>query len=248
MITAALEELGLTPAEAKAYLVLLENGPLRTGRIIKLSKLQSSTIYHALDSLSHKGLVTHVLVGKIKTFRSQQPEVFRQFMRERLEDFEEILPELKRLEQRQGEQKSARVYEGMRGLKNAYQDVLDTMRPGEDYCFFQMAAPKLAQKEVQMFFRAYHMRRDAQGVRVRGLGTLDTRDSMLAIFKGLRHARVGLVHDFLPAGIVVYKDRMFTIDWQSSEPVVFWVQSREIADSYRKFFDQKWESAKKLKT
>ena len=55
-----LEELGLSNAEAKIYLTLLELGPSKTGKIIDKTKLQSSTIYHLLGTLIEKGLISYI--------------------------------------------------------------------------------------------------------------------------------------------------------------------------------------------
>ena len=56
MDTSALEDLGLSNAESRIYIALLESGPSKTGLIIDRTKLQSSTVYHILGSLIEKGL------------------------------------------------------------------------------------------------------------------------------------------------------------------------------------------------
>ena len=239
-----LEELGLTPAEARLYLTMLQAGPSKTGVLIRLSKLQSSTVYNALQGLIQKGLASFVMVGKTKQFGAQHPESFLTFIQERQKRFEDILPELKKLENRGAPSRGARVYEGMRGLRAAYDDVLATMKPGEEYYFFQVASERIGQEHVRRFFAHYHLTRSSLGINVKGMALIDARESMKDIYN-LPHTQVRFVSEFLPTGLVVYKDKLMTIDWSEKEPVAIIIQGKGVADSYRRFFDEKWKTAKK---
>lgn len=52
-----LEEFGLSAAEVEAYMALIRNGPLGASAIASVTRLRRSNVYHALDSLTEKGLV-----------------------------------------------------------------------------------------------------------------------------------------------------------------------------------------------
>ena len=93
-----LEDLGLTNAEAKIYLALLQEGQSKTGKIIDVTKMQSSTVYHVLGSLIEKGLVSYILIGKIKYYQAESPESFLFFLDEKKRKLEESLPRLKDIE------------------------------------------------------------------------------------------------------------------------------------------------------
>lgn len=54
---AYLEEFGLSAAEVEAYMALIRNGPLGASAIASVTRLRRSNVYHALDSLTEKGLV-----------------------------------------------------------------------------------------------------------------------------------------------------------------------------------------------
>ena len=244
MIEQALEDMGLTAAEAKVYLTLLQNGQSKTGDIIRLSNMQSSSVYHSLSSLVQKGLASYVFVGKIKEYSAQHPQSFLTFLKEKEKNFEEILPQLKRMEKKPQESRGAWMYEGVRGLKSAFDDVLATMKKGEDYCFFQLYTHQIRQPAINMFFRNYHLKRSSAGINVRGLALRDARDAMKAIYD-LPHTKVRFVDEFLPTGLVVYKDKVMTLDWEGKEPIAITIQSRAVAESYRRFFEQKWRVAKK---
>lgn len=245
MDSSVLEEMGLTSAEARIYLALLENGPSKTGEIIRLSKLQSSTVYHSLGALMQKGLASSILTGKTKQFIAQNPESFLTFLHEKEKKFADILPSLKKIESRKENARGARFYEGMRGLRSAYDDVLQTMKKGEEYYFFQIPSYQISDKRIFLFFRNYHLKRSGMGINVRGLALQDARRTMKDIYFDLPHTQTRFVKEFLPTGLVVYKDKVMTIDLAEKEPVAIIIQSKGIADSYRRFFDEKWKGARK---
>lgn len=239
-----LVELGLTETEARAYLTLLAAGRVKSGEIIRASGMQSSTVYGALSSLISKGLVSFVQAGKVKHYSAEPPESFELFLDERRKRLAEMMPHLKKMGAKSArEQKTARVFEGMRGLKTAYNDVYLTMKPGEDYVFYQVEAGELERKRVGVFFRNWHRRRAGKGINVRGLAAGSARRPMKQIFEGIRHSKLRFVDGMLPTGMVVYKDKLLLLDL-GDPPAAFLVQSKGIAHSFRSFFDEKWKTAR----
>ncbi|HQT44672.1 MAG TPA: helix-turn-helix domain-containing protein, partial [Candidatus Micrarchaeota archaeon] len=210
----SLEEFGLTAAESKVYIALLEAGQSKSGAIIGATGLQSSTVYGALSSLISKGLASYAVVGKVKHYQAAPPDAFALFLDEKKARFSDLAPKLRAMESKSSlEQKSAKVFLGIKGLKSAFNDIYMAMEPGEDYCFFQMGAESLSQKQVSLFFRQWHTRRSEKGVNVRGLSTLAAKPAVKKIFEGLKHSRLRYVREFLPTGTVVYKNKILIVDF-----------------------------------
>lgn len=246
MDSSVLEELGLSNAEARIYLVLLERGQSKTGRIIDSTRLQSSTVYHVLGSLVEKGLASYILKGKVKFYQAENPEAFRLFLDEKKEKLEEIMPLLREKEAASQQKQSARIFEGFNGLKVAFNDILNSLQAGESYCFFQFPKEKLFDEKVMFFFRNYHLKRAEKGIRVRGLALFDSKKIINKLFRGIKHTRIGYIDSFTPNGIVVYKNKLITMDWEDPRmPTAFVIESKVVADSYKRFFDEKWKQAKK---
>ena len=74
MDVSALEGIGLTNAEIKVYLALLELGATKTGLLIEKSGLKSSVVYSALARLMEKGLVSSIKEGKMSTYKASDPK------------------------------------------------------------------------------------------------------------------------------------------------------------------------------
>ena len=243
MHTQILEELGLSNAESKIYLALLKIGSTKSGKIIDATKLQSSTVYHVLGSLVEKGLVSFVLKGKVKFFQAAPPETFLNFLEEKRLKFMDILSELKETEGLSKQKQAARVYEGLNGLKVAFNDVLATMKKGEEYFFFQVPTKKLSDEAVIRFLRNYHLKREAKGIKVKGLALKESKKPINNIFKGIKNTQLRFLDEFTPSGILIYQNKVMTVDWQNI-PTAIVIESTAIANSYKKFFKQKWQTAK----
>lgn len=243
MDISALEEFGLSEAEAKIYVALLERGPSKTGKIIDGTKLQSSTVYHVLGALGEKGIVSYIFKGKVKWYQAENPEALLAFLEEKKRKFEEILPELKAKEKASKQKLSAKVFEGIKGLKAAFNDILISMKKGEEYCFFQFSKEKLLDEEVLLFLRNYHIKIAEKGIKVKGLAPVAVKKIMKPIYS-LPHTRVRFLKEIIPTGIVVYKDKVMTLDWEDV-PAAFIIQSNAVANSYREFFEEKWKQARK---
>ncbi|MFH1589328.1 MAG: helix-turn-helix domain-containing protein [archaeon] len=236
-----LEDLGLSNAEAKVYIALLESGSSKTGNIIKKAKLQSSTVYFILGSLIEKGLVTYSLQGKVKHFQAASPDNIISFLDNKKKRFQEILPDLKQKEVFGKKKNAAKVYEGMKGMEAAFNDILESMKKGEEYYFFQIANKNLQEKRIARFFRTYHLKRSEKGIKVKGLAMVDAKKPMEAIFKGIKHTKIKYVGEFTPTGLGIYKDKVITMDWDELTAIV--MQSKSIANSYKKFFEDKWNKS-----
>ncbi|MDA3836231.1 MAG: hypothetical protein PF542_01275 [Nanoarchaeota archaeon] len=234
-----LQELGLTNAESKIYLALLELGSSKTGEIINQTKLQSSTIYHTLDLLVKKGLITYILEGKIKKYQAEPPETIISFLEEKKKKIIKILPQLKAKQKIISKKQTAKIFEGLNGLKSAFDDILNSLKSGEEYYFFQVHPQGFENEKIKTFLRNYHLKREEKGIKIKGLASKETKQYVKEVFMGFKHSQIKYVDEFLPTGITIYKNKMIFIDLDSN-PSAITIESKSLADSYRQFFLDKW--------
>ena len=238
-----LEELGLSNAESKIYVALLENGQCKTGRIIDTTKLQSSTVYHILGSLVEKGIVSYIHIGKIKYYQAESPDVLLTFLEEKKKKLQTILPKLKEKEELSKQKQFAKVYEGLKGMTAAFNDILHTMKKGEEYYFFQLPIKQMKKKEIRLFLRNYHLKRSEKGIKVKGIALEETKNILEKTYD-LPHTEIRYTKETTPTVIIIYKEKVLIFDWEKN-PTAILIQSPTIFKSYKEFFLDKWKKAKK---
>ena len=131
-----LEELGLSEAESKVYLALIETGSTLAGAIIKKTGLHRGTTYQILQRLKEKGLVSSVIKGKKQYFEPASPERLMDVLKERQEKLQEIMPILKAKLEASKEKQEVTVYYGIKGIRSVLDKMLEELsQKGEYYDF-----------------------------------------------------------------------------------------------------------------
>ncbi|MBI2146690.1 helix-turn-helix domain-containing protein [Candidatus Woesearchaeota archaeon] len=133
--TALLEGIGLTKGGIKVYFALLELGPSTTGEIIKKAKVSRSKVYEMLERLIDKGLVSFVIKENTKYFEAADPEHIlhyvqreKSLLEEKEEELRKVLPALKEKQHFGRVPQTATVYEGIKGIKTMYSDVIYALK------------------------------------------------------------------------------------------------------------------------
>ncbi len=129
MSASLFEELGLSPNEAKIYDTLITYGGSGVSTIALRAKVHRSNAYDALRRLIEKGMVHEVLGQRETIYEPVDPVKFKELLAEKMQKFEDALPQMARhfLSHRTAERVS--VYRGLEGVKNYMRLALQT---GED--------------------------------------------------------------------------------------------------------------------
>ncbi len=121
-----LKEFGLSENEVKVYITLLKTGESGVQNLAKNAGLPRTTTYHILESLSQKGLVSHIDKDKIRYFQAANPKIIPEILEEKKKRIKEIIPELLTITETFAEKPKVEVYEGIKGIKTILEDVLET--------------------------------------------------------------------------------------------------------------------------
>src|SRR3989344_8460575 len=134
----SLKEVGISEREIKVYLALLKTGRTATGNLIKESGVSASKIYQTLDKLVSKGLASYVIISKTKYFSASNPENLIGLIDEKKKAIQEVIPELKEIEKKRENIQEAEVYEGIKGIKSAFNKIIENLNKGEEYLVFTL--------------------------------------------------------------------------------------------------------------
>ena len=242
--TSVLGDIGLTNAQIKIYLSLLKLGETTTGPLIKHSELQNSVVYNALNQLIKQGLVTYIQKGKRKYFSTTNPKHLIQFIQDKKEKIEELVPKLIQKRNLVQDKQEARVFKGWKGLYTAFSDVLDELPAGSDYIGFPPGYEEEDSEEAKQFFRELQKKRNQKKYKVRFI----INDKYKKQVKNYGYySKFGKpTFKFVPAapiGIIILGENILNFTLKP-EPVAVIITSKQISDSYREFFNQMWKQAK----
>ncbi|MBW3000973.1 hypothetical protein KY341_03785 [Candidatus Woesearchaeota archaeon] len=241
MDTKILEDFGLTNSEIRVYLTILETGTCSARQIINKSGLQSSVVYRALDSLSEKGLIGHILEGKRKTYQSINPEHFLNYIDEKREQYKKILPELKKRQLLAEKEGKAIIYKGIRGVKEVY-TILRNAK-AKEYLTFGGGKP-CEDLLGTAWWLNHHMKRIENKLPARQVYDLTVKKiGMRLLKKPLTKIR------FLPAKFAHFQETAIVGDYVAisiftENPYSILIKDKIVAEGYKKHFELMWETAK----
>jgi sugar-specific transcriptional regulator TrmB len=233
-----LENLGLTKSEIKVYLSLLELNSASVSEIAEKSGMYRKNVYDALNRLLKKGLVSFAKIETKLVFNANDPERLLDFVEIRKKEIQSILPQLKKIYKAPPIADDVRIFKGKEGLKTIFQDIIkakteyDKFGSGEKF------------KEFLPFYYGQYQKEKAKNkIKCRAIYSENERNE-------------GFVKDFIgdvrflskefvdPSTTFIYTDKIAIIIWKEN-PIGILIHSKEVAESYRYYFESLWNNAKK---
>ena len=245
-----LEKIGLSKAEIKVYISLLELGSVPSGSIVTETEFRKSTVYESIRRLQEKGLVSHIIKNGMKYFEATEPERIIDFIQEQKRKLNETETQAKELiiELKKGfdilkPHAEAHVLVGIEGFKTMRRDVLRNAK-GEHLL---LGAISREDEVMPGFFDDWNKQRQKKKVHLRILHKESAREKAMSKkgFMG-RYFETKFLPEELesPPIINIYGDRVVNVLWKKNYPLCFLLINKEIADSYRKYFEYLWDLAK----
>jgi len=236
-----LKDIGLTNAEIKVYLTLLELGTSTAGPILEKTGLHNSVVHMTLNRLIEKGLISFVKEGKRNIYQSTNPKHIVEYINEKKERFEEILPQLLLTQQQAKEKPEIISFRGTKGIKELLYELLDA--GGKEH--HTLGSTKKSLMLGETWWISYHKKRANKGITAKLLfnESLQFWKAEIKYPKSkIKYTQVG----FEPlTETIVRNDKIGIIIW-TDKPIGVLIHQREAAKSYDKFFELVWKSAKEF--
>ncbi len=231
MDTRILENIGLTKNQAIVYLSLLKLGSSTAQTIINDTKLHRSPVYDALEKLSEKGLVSSVVKDFKKYFQAAPPKHLHSYLQEKKEELNEIMPELESLHNLKTEKIDATIYKGKEGLKAIHYDMLK-----EGKRIDVIGGKGLIFSELKYYIPHWEKERLKKKMKWRILwDNKEIRDEVIK--KPLVDGKILPKEAASKSVINIYGNKVAIFLWQEKNPDAFVINNKEIADSFRKWFE-----------
>lgn len=244
-----LYEIGLTQAEIKVYISLLNIGKSTTGPLIEESNVAASKIYLILKKLEEKGLVSHTFQQKVKYFEPTDPTNLLRLIDEKQnalilqkEGVEKLLPDLQNRFGVTNIQEPVQVFSGLRGVQAARERTLEVMKPGDSMWIVGISTTPY--DRLEPYFKDYHKRRIKKGIYCRYLYNNDAQEF------GKQSAKYNMSEvRYMPKGVTthawleIYADTV-TIGLTHHRSLSVVIQNQDVADSFRKYAEILWSVSK----
>ena len=121
-IQQALIDSGLNELETNVYLAVLELEESTVLPIAKKAAIKRTYCYDILSSLANKGLVSYVQKNNRRRYQALDPKKMQQLLKDRFDNFQEVLPELTSLYKTSGKPKVS-FYDGKDGIISIYKQL-----------------------------------------------------------------------------------------------------------------------------
>lgn len=242
-----LKFLGLTDEESAIYLMLTEYGTSSVANIARVTKLGRVNCYHHLEKLSKKGLVSSSQKSKIKQFSAENPRIFVNQEKERLNLAESIVPDLLNLASQHPRKPKIQFFEGRQGIKNIFTAML-YQAEGEIVSFsnFEQLGGLFPE-----FLSQHFQRRLDQGIKTR---FISARDQKAEEFKNNffpaefdhRLLEIFLIspREFsFDSEISIFKDSIAIMNLSHENPIGVLIENPELYRTQKAIFDLAWLGA-----
>ena len=232
-----LENIGLSNGETKVYLALLKLGSSPVNKIKLETKLHRTTIYDFLDKLLNKGLVNYVIQNGVNYYQATEPEKLVNYVKDMETQIKTILPKLESLKNKNKEEVTVEVYRGKEGFKTILNDMLKTK---SDVSWLGVDESKFTKTFSETIIKQHIRRQKELKIKERLITNEETKitfESNIATYRYIS----GIPFD--PTPTAIYADRVMNLIW---EPLtIILMKNKDLADSYKKYFEQLWKIAKK---
>ncbi len=227
-----LERAGLSKGEIEVYLTLMKLGPSLVSKIAQETGLHRTNIYDTLEKLREKGLAAYVIKENRKYFSASPPDKLLDYIKEREEEIKSIMPELNTYMTFPRSESIVEIYKGKEGLKTVLKDII---KENKDYVVFEEKGH--IEKVLPHFFPQFNKKLNKNKIKVKVL--TNKKDIAKRSLMNIR-----LLPEFIPfpAATAIYGNKVAIFVWDEPYHAIL-INSKQVADSYRNFFNALWKTA-----
>ncbi len=241
MSLAVLRKLGLSPGEVTVYDAILHLGSAPMNKIHERVGIERRNIYDILNKLIERGVVTYVTENRNRYFRSAHPSKLISLIEEHeselvrvKEEVSKQLPAITKLFEATRPSINSEIFRGEEGMKAAWDDMIEH---GDIYW---IGAGRYMPKKFPHYFASWNRKRVERNIRIHNIlrGELAKEIKQPFTKETLRF----LPEEFSgnPTVIGIWGNKVGNFLF-GDELFVFVIESKELADNYRRYHAYLWK-------
>lgn len=238
MSIAVLQQLGLSPNEAKIYNALIDLKEASVSEIALKTNIHRRNVYDSLNRLIEKGLIFPIISKSENNYSPVDPGKLKELVKEKEQLLESVLPDFEKRFLKNKNKQEAFIYRGIEGHKNYLRDIL---REGKDLYFIGgtlgLFDPRLDQSRKQFLTEIKR-----KGIKIHALFDHEIKENGLEEVKEF-HSKA----KFLPKGYstesIIFIFGEYVVSHSGAyhkklaeDVTIFVLHDKRLAESYRTWF------------
>jgi sugar-specific transcriptional regulator TrmB len=247
--TDILQDLGLSPNEAKIYEGLIEIGQAGVPEISIKIGVHKRNVYDTIPRLLQKGLIYQISNSKENKYSAIEPNKLEDLIWEKESKLKNILPALNAQFKKTSVKEAVYVYKGVEGFKNYLRDIL---KEGKDV-YFVGAKGGWFDQDMQVYIKKFLAEAKKKGIKYHHIFDQEVKTLAPELLPQL-----GKPYKFLPAeysttgAIDIFGDHVVTFSGLTLKNItddvtLIVIVNRELAECYRTWFRFMWDFCPKEK-
>lgn len=240
------KKLGLNDKEVAVYLSLLEHGSSSVRQLAALTDLNRGTAYDILKKLQESGLVSFFHKNTKQHFVAEDPEKILKLLSDRAaelkkaeEKINELIPELKSLQEKGGDKPVTKFYEGRDGIKFILDDVLSSIKNQADKNYYVYSAAGV-REDVYGAYPDFNKKRIKSGIKANTI-SLSEGGSTYGVDER-KWLATGKSSEGNMTYILIYAGKCAFISRDSrNNPVGVIIENKMIYETQKTLFTQMWK-------
>lgn len=228
-----LTQAGLTGNESKIYLELLKHNELSANEVSKKISMDRTLTYTVINNLIEKGLVSYIIKENKKFFKAEKPENLLNSLREKEIRINNLILELNKIQKSDSTDYGIKVFEGKEGLRTLFNLILKNKH------FISFGGTG----------RAYDQLYEMQAI-IKSLNKNQFSGRMILQEKYKNHPvtkpkvlKTKYSNAKAEATTSIFGDYV-SIHLAKEKPLIILIKNKDIADSYKNYFELLWMQAK----
>lgn len=236
-----LKILGLTQGEIKVYSAILNIGISSLNEIHEKTGSERRAIYDIINKLIKRGLITYTIEKGKRTYQVAPPNKIQEEINQKkkeLEKLQNIVPNIEDIYKSAKPKINLEVFRGKEGIKSLFEYMLnfkDNYFIGGGYYIMDL---------LPHYWPQYNKRRIKKGVKWYSLSLYETKRRKVPETKLFDLKYLPKELSVNPSVIFIFGDKIANVLW-GEEWFAFVIESKEIAESYKKYFKYLWDNQAK---
>ncbi|MBI3622978.1 hypothetical protein HY212_02765 [Candidatus Pacearchaeota archaeon] len=239
-----LRKIGLSEGEVKVYSAILDLGLVGVSKIHEKIGIERRNIYDILNKLIKKGLVSYVFENKKKSFQVSHPNKIKGYLEEKEQELantknevDEQIPELIKKFNTKKPNINTETYRNSEGIKAVWEDMLNYNK------IYWIGSGRYVPNKFPAFFKNWDKRRVKDKIVMHNLLRHELKGKIRHL--GLEKRKF-LPKEFSvnPVVLCIYGNKVVNFIF-GDELFAFVIESRELAENYKKYHKYLWEKVAK---